>query len=68
MADIVDKVGDEPDEALGWSPLRSFLRTHSVNLRQLCGFCRSRQARSDAERPLRRVCWVVDARGGLRAS
>jgi hypothetical protein len=35
-ADTVDKVGDEPDEALDWSPLRSFLRTYSVNLRQLC--------------------------------
>ena len=28
----------EPDEALGWSPLRSFLRTHSVNLRQFAAF------------------------------
>jgi hypothetical protein len=35
----VDKVVDEPDEALDWSPLTSFLRTHSV-LRQLCGFFR----------------------------
>ena len=41
--DTVDRVGDEPGEALDWSPLRSILCTHSVNLCRSCGFCRRRQ-------------------------